>query len=270
MLDWIDTKIQVDPRTPILEMKYFAPYQPRMGFRFAADCIHNINDAQPYTLVYCLNPPGSLYQETIITQDAQFTTRPDWNSSISTRVFLDGFHTYRNIAYDKNLHVVVEVRKVNLKSGRATVDCVGWSILPVFGADGFVMSGIYQIPVFKGAPPSAVIRELSVNSPWEYLMSNVGRRGGLQLLEPMSIICRLVDTQRDGHFGMILDTHRMNYQFIDKQKMQKYAYNAASHAKAAQTKRLKSIIPSNSQPEPFEKRINQTVVQALGFNHITI
>ena len=43
-------------------MKYFAPYNPKLGFRFAADCIHNLSDSNnPYVLVYCLNPPGSLY-----------------------------------------------------------------------------------------------------------------------------------------------------------------------------------------------------------------
>jgi hypothetical protein len=48
-------------------MKYFAPYNPKMGFRFAADVIHNVPDAVPYVMIYCLNPPGSLYQETLIT-----------------------------------------------------------------------------------------------------------------------------------------------------------------------------------------------------------
>ena len=69
ILDWIDAKIQVGPRTPIVNMKYFARYNPRLGFKFAADAIHNAPKDAYYIILYGLNPPGAMYQETVSTSE---------------------------------------------------------------------------------------------------------------------------------------------------------------------------------------------------------
>lgn len=77
MLDWIDQKLQINPRTPMLDMKYFAKYNPNMGFKISIDAIHNIPTPNSHVAIFCLNPPGSLYTNGNITQDIQFTTRVD-------------------------------------------------------------------------------------------------------------------------------------------------------------------------------------------------
>lgn len=42
-------------------MKFFARYNPRIGFKFAADAIHNAPKDSYYIILYGLNPPGALY-----------------------------------------------------------------------------------------------------------------------------------------------------------------------------------------------------------------
>lgn len=53
---------------------------------------------------------------------------------------------------------------------------------------------MYQLPLFKGAVPNPVVPELADNAPWEYLVSLFHSRRGIELLEPVSVLVRLVDT----------------------------------------------------------------------------
>jgi hypothetical protein len=268
-LEWIDSKLQVTPRTPLLNMIYFARYNPPLGFRFVVDCIHNVTNAAPHVVLFGLNPPGALYQTTVVTQDVMFTTRYDWNSSSRTPQFLDGFMTYKNIPFERNLHVLIDVRSVDFSKQKPLLQPVGWTFLPVFSQDGYVASGIYQLPLIKGAFPSALVGEMVSNSPFEYITSLMSQRGGQQLTESTSVIVRLVDTQRDGHFITPMEVQRLNYEFIPKEALPRFAYNSAAQAKGASTKRLKTIIPGNGSPEVYQKKVNEAIVQSLGLTHVS-
>jgi hypothetical protein len=219
-LDWIDQKVKADTRSPIIDMKYFMKYNPKLGFRFATDALHNLPTEAPHVILFCLNPPGALYRETVNATEVQFTTKIDWNSAMKTPQFLDGFGTFKNVEFDRNASIIIDVRSVHIVKNKPELRPVGWSVLPIFTPDGYVNSGMYQMPLFKGGVPVGLVRELSQNSPWETAVSAIGQRaGGLQLLAPVSVIVRLVDTQRDGHYAQMLDLHKMNYDYIPQDKM---------------------------------------------------
>ena len=64
LLDWIDVKLSVENEDPpILDIKYFATYDPDFGFKIALDGIHNLPKKKDlfYIAVISLNPPASLY-----------------------------------------------------------------------------------------------------------------------------------------------------------------------------------------------------------------
>ncbi|CAG9322879.1 unnamed protein product [Blepharisma stoltei] len=267
MLEWIDQKLQVTPRTPMIDMKYFAKYLPKMGFKFSVDAIHNIPTESPHVAVFCLNPPGALYSNTVITQDVNFTIKVDWNSSITTPRFLDGFHNYRNVLFDRNMHIIIDIRAVSFAKQKPEVVDVGWTILPVFSEDGYINSGIYQLPLFKGSVPAPFMSELTNNSPWEHLMRAAQRSGGPQYLDPVSVIVRLVDSQRDGHFMMPMETQRMNYDYVPESLRGKMSYNAAAEEMNMHTRRLKAMIPGNYTSEHFLRKINETIADHLGLSH---
>ena len=48
--------------TTLIDMQYFAKYQPEAGFKFSLDGIHNVPKGAAYAGLYCLNPPAALYQ----------------------------------------------------------------------------------------------------------------------------------------------------------------------------------------------------------------
>lgn len=62
MLKWIDEKLKITARTPIFEVKYFAKYSSRMGFKISVDAIHNLPSPNPHVVIYSLNPPASIYK----------------------------------------------------------------------------------------------------------------------------------------------------------------------------------------------------------------
>jgi hypothetical protein len=256
---WIDKRLQVNQRTPMLDMKYFSKYNPDLGFKVAIDAVHNTPSDDPHVVIFCLNPPGSLYMNTKITQDVIFTTKVEWSSSIKTPQYLDGFHTYKNITFDKNLHLLIDVRAVSFAKQKPEVQAVGWTILPIFSPDGYVRSGIYQMPVFRGPVPASFLPDLASNDPWATLMNAVNKPGGPVYLNSVSVIVRLVDSQRDGHFIVPLDINRFNYDYIAEDLMQKMAYNSAAQAKAQQSRKLKSLVPANFSPETYLKRVNDAV-----------
>ena len=263
VIKWIDQKLQVSPRTPMIDIKYFAKYNPDLGFKVAVDAVHNILAEDPHIVIFCLNPPGALYSSTVITEDVQFTTKVEWNSSIHTPQYLDGFHTYKNISFDKNLHLIIDVRAVSFAKQRPEVQNIGWTILPIFSNDGYVRSGTYQIPVFKGSVPASFLPDLAINDPWTLLMNSVNKPGGPVFLSPVSVIVRLVDSQRDGHFTVPLEVNRITYDYIPQDLMAKLSYNAAAQTKADQQRKLKSLVPGNFSPDTYLKRVNEAVANVI-------
>ena len=54
------------------------------------------------------------------------------------------------------------------------------------------------MPLFKGAPDLSILEEMKDNEPWPVLMSKMKeKKSKLQYLEPTSIICRILDANRE-------------------------------------------------------------------------
>jgi hypothetical protein len=49
----------------LIDLKYFAIYDPDFGFKIAVDGLHNLPKMKSifYVVIMSLNPPGSLYTE---------------------------------------------------------------------------------------------------------------------------------------------------------------------------------------------------------------
>jgi len=75
---------------------------------------------------------------------------------------------------------------------------------------------------------------------------------------------RLVDAQREGHFEQPWDFTRVDYRYLPKKSLQKYAYNNNADAKAKQGKTLKTIVPNKGNPQAYQKRITDAFITELG------
>ena len=55
-LTFLDQKIVKTQSTEIIDLQFFAKYQPKSGFKFALDGFHNVPDKSiPYVGLFCLN-----------------------------------------------------------------------------------------------------------------------------------------------------------------------------------------------------------------------
>ena len=53
--------LQSNDETEYLDIKYFASYNRKLGFKIAVDGFHNTPHPIPYCSVMSLNPPGAIY-----------------------------------------------------------------------------------------------------------------------------------------------------------------------------------------------------------------
>lgn len=108
--------------------------------------------AQPYIGIFCLNPPGALYgsEENRDPLQAHLNSNMNWESPVTSPQFLEGWTTFRDVPFNRSLHMVIDIRTVNFDNIEPQIIPVGWTLLPIFSPDGYILSGIYQVPLFKG------------------------------------------------------------------------------------------------------------------------
>ena len=61
--EYLAEKIIGDTGTKMIDMMYFAKYREDAGFKFSLDGVHNTVKSQPYIGLFCISPPGTLYQD---------------------------------------------------------------------------------------------------------------------------------------------------------------------------------------------------------------
>lgn len=88
LFSYIDNNLNKTKNTLILDMMYFAKYQPVAGFKFSLDGFHNVPKNQIYVGIYCLNPPGVFYSdkgnraETI--KEVHLNSNINWDSPLKS------------------------------------------------------------------------------------------------------------------------------------------------------------------------------------------
>jgi hypothetical protein len=220
----------------------------------------------PVVALVSLNPPASLYSQSVISQDIHVVDKYDWNSAIDTPGFLDGFQTFKNVDFSEFLNVIIDVRQVDLQT--RTLKPLAWTVIPVFFSDGYVKSGIYQIPLFAGKVPSGLLDDLASQDTWEYLLKTSEKNGGPKFFQNASLLCRLIDAQREGHFNKPLDLNRIDYSYIPKKMMERLAYNSASFQKNANDNTLRSLIKGGVSPANYIKEVHDIVKTDLNLPYI--
>ncbi len=143
--EYLDSNLNKKKNSPILDMTYFAKYQPQAGFKFSLDGLHNVpSNSKLVVGIYCLNPPGAFYDpDNPDIKDVHLNSNFNWSSALRSPQYLEGFATFQDIKFSRHLHVLVDLKKVDFGQVDPVISDVGWTALPVFSPDGYVMSNIY-------------------------------------------------------------------------------------------------------------------------------
>ena len=73
LYDLIDENLKPSSTIPIIDLKYFARYNKKAGFKLSIDGYHNLKKEGKFCTVYCLNPPGVFYKEGELSSDEAWT-----------------------------------------------------------------------------------------------------------------------------------------------------------------------------------------------------
>lgn len=171
--------------------------------------------------------------------------------------------------FHKNFHVIIDVREVLIEEN--TIKPVGWTILPIFSSDEYVKSGVFQLPLYQGKVSLKAITDMLESDPISYLRNAVSNKlGPIKYLHPASVLLRLVDGQRDGHFGKPLDLDRLDYSFIPESMLPAYSYNAAASERAEYDGRISRLMPDGLSEEEYMERIKTLISSELDISHTFI
>jgi hypothetical protein len=135
IMAFIQNKITKDRSTEMIDLMEFAKYKPSAGFKFSVDGIHKCPVNTPCVAIYCRNPEGELYKNIPKSDEIHLCAAIDWNSPVESPHFNDGFYTYKNIPFEPNMHIIVDIRTVifNKKNYSSyKMKQVGWTIVPIF------------------------------------------------------------------------------------------------------------------------------------------
>lgn len=270
----LEDLLVLDSNTRFLDLRYYAAYNQKSGFKFAIDGLHNLPKDSIFVTIFGLNPPGSLYSDNIDKLQVHFNSALDWNSPITSPRYIEGYIGFKDVFLDKSTCFIIDIREIKLQKRKIEILNYGWTILPIFTYDGYVNSGVYQVPLFKGAVKKIVLKELlNSKEPWNKMLEFSTRKAEysnkriLEYLEPASVVVRLLDGQREGHLKTSFDYRRIDYGFIPKDKYYAYSYNEAVANNLKSRKKLSAIKPSSYSELELNKRITDSVIEALNLDH---
>jgi hypothetical protein len=254
-----------DINAPMIDLKFYAVYNPRAGFKFAVDGFHNLPKGGVFVTLFSLYPNGTFYSEIFDKYDLHFNSVLEWESPLKSPAYAERFVLFRNKAYQKNLIFVVDVREAKFINGAIKLVDYAWTVVPVFTDNEYVNSGIYQVPLFGGGVKKSVLKEIeTADNIWEKMVSQLkikekfSKKRMLSTLGTSSVIVRLLDGQRDGHFKTRFDYKRLSQEYLPKNKLCQYTYNEFIAEKLKQTPQLKSLLG----------RYDQFVVNTLLTKHV--
>ena len=233
------------------------------GLNVAIDCVHKLKKDMPVTVIHCLSPPGGLYLEPKLTEDAHFTTQRNWDSPVRSPLFKQNIVRYRPSQVSSKTVLVLDVRWVDLAQKRGSgVSAMGWTILPLFDRYGFFQSGSYQLPLFEG--PVLVefleaVKSAASPDPWDEIRAWMRDKVKMKKLKPEkwgSIFVRATDAQRDSHYIRGMDFSEISNRYINPADVKNYAYEKIP------PKTLEKIKPKKSPSvEEYEKEMNMAVAK---------
>lgn len=125
---WCDQNIIKDQKSKLIDPTFFAKYQPQSGFKFALDGVNNVNKDSIYIGFYSINPPGKYYLQQS-SSDLILNALINWDSPVGQTIFFDKWYYFRDIDFNCNLNIVVEIHSVKIVKEQVIINKYAWTVL---------------------------------------------------------------------------------------------------------------------------------------------
>ena len=134
MMTWLEEKMFKNAPTDLLDMRQFASYDPKFGFKISVDGFHNTPQEELYATIVSLNPPGILYQNTLPAKALHVHVVTDWDFDSPLRSFKysTDYMTFRDVSAGQSLAAILDVRKITFINGQVQALETAWTAVPIF------------------------------------------------------------------------------------------------------------------------------------------
>ena len=261
----------------LIDLNYFSQYIPEIGFRFSVDLVYNLDPNMMYVVICSVNPPGSFYRDEKSLDRIIVYNNIDFESRVKGQKFMETFYGFINIPIKKNTHMIVDVKSIKFRKKEATeIKDYAWTIFPLFNLletddnretdEFFVKSGIFMMPLFQGKVRSDLLIDLDEDKiPWEQLLlENKKKVSPISFMNNSSVVIRWVDNQREGHFKVLADWQRINYEYCTEKKKYDYEYNSKKIGYLEKNNKIERLIPKDKTVAKAQEEINKLIESVYG------
>ncbi|KAL4430115.1 hypothetical protein ABPG74_013562 [Tetrahymena malaccensis] len=273
---FLDEKLIYTRDVKVIDMMNFAKYDQRVGIKFALDGIHKVpNSKWVYGALVSLNPPGEFYQEGQDIGDSKnvnLVSDVNLLSYAESPQFNSEFMYFRNQPFNRYLSVIVDVKAVQLSKDKQT-NTIGWTMVPLFSPDGYVLSGVFQLPLIKGEVNPQLLQQMVKRDPWEIIKELTdNNKSQTKYAEFTSIIVRIVDAQREGHFKNPYQVDLFDFRYLPQPKLKQWAYTNTTTKELQNSRKIYQNfsefkgIPNVIEMEQFNKGIKFDIASSFGLN----
>lgn len=282
--EWIKDKLNrmMDSKPQPFDLDHVSRYLTSYGVKVSVDRAKNLPWPAFTLALFCFSPPAAFYHgaSRVRYDRPAFVDKLDFNSSQSAPVWLDGFKSFPKRIHDKFLAVVVHLHAVSVHSGQDaprkdkrdkkekreeserevltySLGAQAWTALPVFSR-GYCHTGVYQLPLYQGAPSQAALAALS-QGECRSVLGDLVQKNKVQRLKGASVFVRIADGRRDEELEG-LSEKETDQCYLPQDQRDSYS---VEHGGAG----LSQLIPAGKSRDEFPgqlaNRFRQLVYQTL-------
>lgn len=222
------------------DLTRFAKYNPTAGLQVSVLKAHNL--PQPFLSfgVVSLFPPGALYRTPPHTVGVKYTNEFEWGSNLRSPVWRGGPSHLPQVPRDARALIVVEVRALKKLQEPASLEIIGWSVVPAFYGDA-VNNGIFQLPLYAGSPPPSLLVEMREGN-WQAVLARAGASRAIKLVDHASVEVSILDGQRFGEHDVPEFRPEPDLSLLPGKRLKSYLKDVPS-------KPLSSLLGGGSDPK---------------------
>ena len=248
----------------LLDMNFFSAYAPKIGFRYNVEAL--IGAAPKNSLFQVLAsvcPPGSPY---LGDERTMFSAFPfsfcDWESKQDHVKFMEDDIVLNGLEIYKSSSLIIDINTFDIKT--KNVVHFGFAVYPLakdFQNRIYFLSGVMQLPVYKGPVPRELTDTLcqNLNVDPSALLQKMHKEGKIEYHGSAQAIVKAVDNQRHAHFLKPLPELVPSNKFLTPEERQRYTYKASARSTA---KNLSDMVP---KPADQKKLQNEATVKFRDF-----
>ena len=266
----------------LIDMRYFSQYIPKLGFRFAVEMVYNSEPNTFYVALCSLNPPADYYQRHSNSLKVVSFTEMNWLSKLRAQQFGESLFSFKNVPSNHKTTMIIDIKTVTIKNkGIAQIEDYGWTVFPIYSTmtteenkdtlEVYVNSGTFMMPLVRAPVVTDFINTIaSHNDPFEYMHSQItGPMPPQRYKEPVSVIVRCVDNQREQFYERGFDWEEIDHKYVIPKKLNKYAYDRNAHNRLRKTNTVESLLPRSKTKESAQEEITN-IVRAVNVFSLTV